>query len=446
MKEGDIVPYRFADMWKNVKIDKIIPNKKGYGDEVILLQKFSNDWINNGLTSSTSELEKMQKAFKNNDIDYNPRRNNLSLRYKLFEKMNEEQKLREAIRKELKELENSELNIKNDFDQIYNWAKEEIMDKEGDFDSFNKQWKALKQVIDQKGWDYKSDKGTDIAKGVGILLSNFGFGGLLLDSNDLLDKYLNLIKSELKELDLNTGSDHTLEEGDKIKQLIHEAIMDSSLYNDKNKQPVEDFIYQEITKEYDIVKKGLNEGPPAEDFLDKVEDNISGDIVDLLSETLLNLGDIQKKLLKFRPKLVDEVAKATGILEEVQGKLTGGEAIGEEKDENTAGYKKLNDKVKKELQSLIQQRNEVNDKLDKIVQDGGKIILSDPLYIKSRALTAKINKLNPKGLKVNLKEEIKSILKKKKATSAEFKKMKTMKGFKSSDWKWEPKEHLYIKK
>ena len=131
---------------------------------------------------------------------------------------------------------------------------------------------------------------------------------------------------------------------------------------------------KQLDKLRGMIKEVLSEMEPDPDFLDKVEDNISTSIIDDLSESILTLRDIQKRLVKFRPKLINEIARATDQLEVVQGKLTDGENIEEGKEA---------------LEDLIKQRNEVNKELDKIVQSGGKI--SDPLYIKSKALTSKIN-------------------------------------------------------
>ena len=73
---------------------------------------------------------------------------------------------------------------------------------------------------------------------------------------------------------------------------------------------------------------GLKEEASPE-FLDKVEDITSDELLNKLADIVLDLREVQKKLLKFRPKLVDELKTATDSIEDVQNKLTDGEFIGE---------------------------------------------------------------------------------------------------------------------
>ena len=67
------------------------------------------------------------------------------------------------------------------------------------------------------------------------------------------------------------------------------------------------------------------------DFLDKVETRKEEDIIEKLTEIILQLREIQKSLLKFRPKLIDELAKATDVIEVIQNKLSSEEMINESK-------------------------------------------------------------------------------------------------------------------
>jgi hypothetical protein len=89
---------------------------------------------------------------------------------------------------------------------------------------------------------------------------------------------------------------------------------------------------KELLKE--VIHRQINELELDPEFLDKVETNIGDSITDDLSEITLSLRAIQKRLVKFRPKLVDMVAQATLALEDVQNKIAGSETIGENEKPN----------------------------------------------------------------------------------------------------------------
>lgn len=89
---------------------------------------------------------------------------------------------------------------------------------------------------------------------------------------------------------------------------------------------------KEVEKIYDLLKnEGLIREDIDPDFLDKVETRKEEEIIETLTDINLQLTDVQKYILKFRPKLIDELAKAKAILEEIQNKLSNESMIGENK-------------------------------------------------------------------------------------------------------------------
>lgn len=124
----------------------------------------------------------------------------------------------------------------------------------------------------------------------------------------------------LTEFTLKTISKLPINDLENIRQLV---MSDSNIINVKIK-------HQGTTR-----TKGDFEGYLGEDidpdFLDKVETRKEEEIIEILTDISLQLTDVQKYILKFRPKLVDELAKAKAILEEIQNKLSSESMIGENK-------------------------------------------------------------------------------------------------------------------